>query len=308
MMNDTDLTKIINLYRQGYSLRKIAQQPPTSYGRELIRREIKKAGLVLRGRGTVYQDYDLLSDDKKAMLAELLGYLYGDGSLYQYKNSGEWRYECVLTLSHNEHDLVQRVGSIVEQLFWFRPYIQKRESVYIIKLRPTLARYIAQLGYPAGKKSILNPPLPVRLLQSDQYKKHFIRGFFNAEATVNKTVTVQQSVRLEVDHQVREKLKNAARKYAVGRNRTHYYIKWKSAKEMIDPKVIPPSKILGGIQSLLANLGIPSTISPIRICLSNSTGIHYELRIPVHALTQIKDLKILTCNKKVQKLNLLLQE
>ena|SRR3989338_1458381 len=107
--------RIIALYNKGNSLRKIAKQIP--YGRETIRKELKKEKIILQNRGINYKDYRNFTNKEGLLFAELLGYFYGDGSLSKDKNPNHHFYDCTLAFSHDEYDLVKKVNNITQVLF-----------------------------------------------------------------------------------------------------------------------------------------------------------------------------------------------
>jgi len=302
-MKSEHINSIIHYYNLGYSLRKIQQFVP--YKRETIRQKLKKEKINLRGRGIIYKDPSLFSSNEKKLLAELLGYLYGDGSLHKYKDTCHGCYECILTFCWNESDLVKTVQSITNILFKSPIHIKQKKGIFIIKFQRSLAKYFHSIGYPAGKKSMVNPFLPT--LENKNLKISFLRGFFNAEATVNKAFSVQQSVRLDSTSHIRQLLKKYGKPYNINERR-YYILKGRTALNFIKKEELPPSNVLKGIQSLLCDLKIPSTIYIIRLYMGKHISVHYELRISPSYRDMIKKLHLISCEKKLSKLNTLLQE
>ncbi|MFH1210525.1 MAG: hypothetical protein V1645_01285, partial [archaeon] len=111
-MNNETKKRVVQLYNEEYSIRAISELINKNYGRECIRKELKKVGVILRGRGMVYKNYKDLVSNELQQFAELLGYLYGDGSLSNDKNARQETYRACLTFSLNERDLVLRIVEI----------------------------------------------------------------------------------------------------------------------------------------------------------------------------------------------------
>ena len=133
-------------------------------------------------------------------------------------------------------------------------------------------------------------------------KQQFICGFFNAEAAINKTISVQQSVRIELPKEERNQIIKQSKAYQM-KDRMCYFIKWSKARDIIRFSQRKESNILKGIKELLESLEINSKIYPIRVYLGVNCGMHYELVIPPRYLKQAKDLKLISCKKKVYKLD-----
>jgi len=306
-MDEKTINLIISLYKKGFSIRDIEQKINGDYHRESIRENLKKRGLILRGTGMRYKDYKQFSSEEEALFAELLGYFYGDGSLHKFKNTSRGLYDCHLFFSLNEKDIVKRVTYITKSLFGFEPRIQGKKGVYALKLKRSFAKYLASIGYPAGKKSILNPNFPLKLLKNNLMKRHFICGFLNAEATVNKTIAVQQSVRIDLPLKIIELLKKENKSYKM-KNLECFFIKFSKVKPLINSN-IKESNMLLDLKKLLNDFEIQSTIYPVRLYLgcNNKASIHFELQIKPQFIKKIKDFNMLSCNKKADRLNKLLQ-
>ncbi len=299
--------KIVNLYNKGYTIRQIAQSGNIPYKREQVRKELKSAGVPLRGRATTYPHYLSFTVDEQALLAELLGYLYGDGSVHKNKNTRSGLYDCNLAFSIDEEDLVICVSSIIKSLFGYRPTIRKKKDIYLIKFRRSVAKYIHSIGYPAGKKSVLNPKLPKHILSTCETQQSFIRGFLNAEASINKSVFVHQSVRLAISEKNVKSLK-AKGKICLIKGHRRYFVRWSDAKQVLNSHKLPKSNILLGIQYLLKQADISSTVYPIRVYIGKNTALHYELWVSKRDLRKVMEHRLLTSKKKFHVLSTLLRE
>jgi len=308
-MDNPTKKEIINFYKKGNSIRQISGLIGQKFKREAIRECLKTSKIMMRGRGIVYKNYKTLNAKENALLSELLGYFYGDGSLHKYKDPSHGIYDCNLTFSLNENDLVERVIYITKQLFGFVPkVIKKKNSFYLIKFRRSFAKYLKETGYPAGKKSEINPHFPMKILKNDLMKQHFICGFLNAESTVNKTISVQQSVRIKLPEEIINTLKQGRKSYQMGKTEC-YFIKWSEVKGILDSG-IPISNALNDLNELLSYFKINSKIYPVRLYIGkkNKAGVHYELQVLHGFIKKIKDFNMLSCTKKVEKLNNLLRE
>lgn len=300
-MDKVNKEAIIKLYGEGYSIRKVSGLIGFSYQRESIRKVLKQENIPIRGRGVVYKHYLKFTGEESALFAEFLGYFYGDGHIHKYVDPGHGLYECLLCFSLNERDIVKRVVYITGRLFNFKPRVVKQEGRYLIKFRRSLAKYLYNFGYPVGKKSLINPRLPLDKLRNKLMKKHFICGFLNAEASINKTVCVQQSIRIKIPKDKLEALKERHQPYFM-RGRRCYFIKWSDVKTFID--LSETSNVLCDLSKLLADFKIPSRIYPIRLYIgkNDTSSIHFELTMPPRYIKNIKEQGMLSCDKKLKKL------
>ncbi|MBN1274987.1 LAGLIDADG family homing endonuclease [Candidatus Woesearchaeota archaeon] len=300
-MDAVDRAMIIDAYEMGMSIREVVDFTGGVCGRESIRIILKGGGVPLRGRGVKYRDASSFFGEEVCLFAELLGCMYGDGSLSKNKNAGHGCYDAVLVFSADERDVVERIAFITSRLFGFEPRVIDK-GYFCIKLRRSFARYLHEFGYPLGKKSVLNPVLPLSFLVTPAMQKAFLRGFFNAEASVHKTVCVHQSVRIFPDKQLRKALFARGKPYTM-KNIAYRICGWCHVKDLFEERPAS-SNILLGVQELLLRIGIPSTIYPIRVHISGAerVSIHYELRIRTKYLKTVADSGLLSSRKKVRKL------
>ena len=298
-------SQVVELYLAGHSVREIADLLGGAYGREAIRLELKNASVPLRGRGVKYKTPEEFSEGESVLFAELLGYLYGDGHLSKVGGSKHGRYESVIALSLDEGDVVRHVMLIVGSLFGFEPRVV-RKNYYRITLRRSLARYLHRFGFPVGKKSVLNPCLPLTYLVGDDMKKAFLRGFFNAEASVHKSVSVHQSVRVSLDDESKAQVMRRGMRYLMRGSRYHI-CSWRQAG--LSESDVCSSNILLGVQTLLKRIGIPSMIYPVRFHVSGQerVSLHYELRIGTQSLKKVADFRLVSSRKKTRKLHSLMR-
>lgn len=295
---DSDIKKqIVEHYERGLSIRRITELIGNQCGRETIRKELKNANVSMRGKSTAYKASALFNSKEAADFSELLGYFYGDGHVSKNRNTSHGLYDCCLSFTLNETDIVNRVDLITENLFGFRPRSIKKRGYWSLRFRRSFAKYLASFGYPVGKKSTRNPRLPLAFLNNAELKIHFLRGFFNAEASINNTVFVHQSVQVLLpEDSVRELRRVGAHKF-LGKN-CCCFVPWSRARAVIKQNV--KSRILEGVQQLLADLGIPSKLYPIRVYVGNEgiVGIHFELRISTKSIKRVSMLNLITSNKK----------
>lgn len=301
------LCRIIQLYEQGISIRKIPVYIENKYRREKIRQELKSAGVRIRGKITVYPSLSEFNDHELVLLAELLGCFYGDGHVHKNKDPSHGIYDAFLTFASNEKDLIKRAISLTENLFKFTPKVMKKTGYSKLKFRRTFAKYLFNLGYPIGKKSVVNPKLPMQLLNTKTKKAAFIRGFFNAEASINETVFVQQSVRIILPQHIVQELKSVGKKTHIKKIEC-YFVRWSKASSILNSKY--QSNVLIDLRSLLRCFKIKSVIYPVRIYIGreDKTSIHFELRIPRKFIKMLVWHNLITCKKKLYKIESLTQE
>lgn len=302
--------EISTLYKEGLSIRKIERAINYRYRRESIRMELKKAGVPMRGRFITYKNLDFFNSDERLLFAEFLGYLYGDGSLHKNKNPSHGLYDCVITFSLDEGDLVNRVIFIVKKLFSFNPKVirNRDDNTYSIKFRRSFAKYISLLGYPAGKKSINNPLILNSIFHNSEMEKSFIKGFLNAEATINRALSVQQSVGMTLSRRKIDKLKSLARN-GMSKGNLYSFVRWKKAKKVISTHY-KDSNILLGLKNMLSKVGINVKIYPVRVYIgkNDKISIHLELKVRKEDLNKIRDFNLLSCKDKLKKLDNFLQK
>jgi hypothetical protein len=298
--------QVLKLYNQGRTIRQIVELIDFEYGRESIRRELKRLNAQMRGRATTYQSVKDFPEQKICLFAELLGYIYGDGHLHKRKDSGV--YECKLAFALNEKDLVERVIQITEKLFSFRPKVIKTEFNYIIRFRKSFAKYLSKLNYPVGKKSLINPKIPFEIFKDKNAIRYFIRGFLNAEASINRTVSVQQSVQVVMPDKIINSIKNIKSAYKM-RKFFCYFISWGIAREYLCPSYTNCSNMLMDLKTALSKFDISSNVYPVRVYIgkNDSVSIHHELRIVSKDFKKVEKLKIVTCKKKLEKLHALMR-
>lgn len=290
--------KIISLYNSGLNIRQIAEI--VGRGRETVRVMLKRHNIRMRFRGIKYDPLPSYHHEKKVLLAELFGYLMGDGSVSKRKDR---RFDCIISFSLEEKNFVDVVKNIVNQLFGYVPKSMVDRTWYRVTLRRSIARYLhEECGYPLGKKSVVNPNIPQWILEADQLvKTAFIRGFLNAEASINDCVKVSQSVRIflprDVQYQLEQmaNIRDASFKY--------HSLRWRKAKSIVK-EYVRPSNILLDLQKLLLELQINSKIYSNRIWMSSRSGsvsIHYELYMQrkmlerLRELTKVLEEKIIDC-------------
>jgi hypothetical protein len=302
-VNSQTKERIITLYNQGYSVRKISHTIEGIYQRERIREVLHENNVSLRGVSTQYKKLSELTEEEIECLMELLGCMYGDGSLSNTHGKGTSYFEAALVFAFDQADLVRRTQLITKRLYNKEQRVEEKDGAYNIHFKPTIAKEFAKLGFPRGKKSKQNVHLPLQFLSTKRRKIAFVRGFLNAEATINDTVSVQQSVRIIVEPELRELLKSIGKKYVYPKNSyVCWYVKWSEAKQHVE---CPQSNILIDLQTLLSDAGVHSAIYPVRVYIGQSgvISVHFELQILRQYLKRASDLQLVTCKKKQEKLN-----
>ena len=302
-MDAADRDMLVDLYEMGMPIREIVDVMGGACGRDKATEALKEAGVRMRGSGTRYADPSSFCGEDAELFAELLGYLYGDGHISKVMDSKNGRYESLIAFSLDEDDLVERVRFIVYRLFGFHPRVITMPDHYRVRLRRGLARRLYEFGFPVGKKSLLNPSILLKFLSGGLMGAAFLRGFFNAEASVNKTVSVHQSVRFFPDDRVRHKVIALGKPYAM-KNTSYRTCAWTEVKHLLEDELVS-SNILLGVKELLSRLGVSSRIYPVRVHISGQKrfSVHYELRILTKCLKRVADSGLLSSRKKTRKLS-----
>lgn len=278
-MNRNELFErhIVNLYESGLNIRQIAQI--TQRGREKIRLILKQRNVRMRFRGVKYKPLLEFSLKEKAALAKLFGYLLGDGSVSKNKDG---RYECSLSFALNENEYVGDVKNITELIFYCTPKIKTIERSYFrILFRRSIARYLhKKCGYPIGKKSVVNPHIPLWIMKGESdVKVSFIQGFLNAEASIHGgNIKIRQAVRFFPPAKLVVHLKRVA-KIRATKGYRYYSLDWRDSKSLCE-RYIRPSNILTDLRELLNEFQILGKIYPYWVWISStndSISVHYEL-------------------------------
>ncbi len=137
----------------------------------------------------------------------LLGYLYGDGTLYSSKkNSRIEFYDC-------SKEMLIKISNIIFNEFDFKDFKlikDKRSNCYILRINSLVLGLLFNeiLGVPKGKKK--GKLKILRLIKDSRYIKEFISGFFDAEGHIYYTpkygyrITLTQNDKffLEEIHQI----------------------------------------------------------------------------------------------------------
>jgi len=223
----------------------------------------------------------------------------GDGSISKRKDA---RYDCVLSFALREKNFVDAVRDIVKQLFGYDPKVVVNHSWYTIVMRRSIARYLhEQCGYPTGKKSVGNPNIPDWIMRADSFVKiAFVRGFLNAEASIDDCVKIPQSVRIFPPEHVQDKLKRASNFHDAASFK-YYSLRGNKAKYILGKRYLRQSNILLDLQKLLYEFQISSKINLNRVWMSprsNCVSLHYELYIPKRMIKHLKRFNMLTKENK----------
>lgn len=296
-MEKNTITKTVLLYKKGLSIREISLLVP--YSREKIRLILKNEKLPMRYRNIKYNGVESFSHLELIRFAELFGYFFGDG--YVSDN----RYDCTLSFSLDETDLVRTMIMISEELFSFAPVVVHDKGFYRIIFKRTFGRYLIGEGYPPGKKSKINPNVPNWIVNgNDAIKAAFIRGFFNAESTINKGILVHQSAKFKMPLNIVDGLKLSS-KIVKGTTYDYHYVRWKDAQEIL-PGFDGQSNILNDIRLMLNELGIETNLYPIRLMINpkNEVSVHFQLYVLGRSKERFLNLKLITCKKKLRRMNI----
>ncbi len=125
---------------------------------------------------------------KSVQLAELMGILLGDGSLYH--NQKHKIYQCVIT-GHSRNDyqyLVNFVKPLFEDLFDIRFRVKKLKTANAIQVynqNKAVTLTLQQLGIPIGNKKNNNVKIPQWIFDSKTYLRACIRGLMDTDGSVS---------------------------------------------------------------------------------------------------------------------------
>lgn len=144
-------------------------------------------------------EYESFSDEKTemrtAIFAKLIGYLIGDGLVYF---SGKKAFVC----AYGKRKDLEEMRADIEKL-GYKAHLYDRDRAHEIHGRkfnsktcelhvnsPELARKLAELGMPTGKKTDLDFGVPEWIMKSKKWiKRLFLSAFFGAEMSKPRTHT-----------------------------------------------------------------------------------------------------------------------
>lgn len=127
------------------------------------------------------QDVSVFEDGLDLVRAYILGIIYSDGCLSYDKNSGSYR----ITISLKDLEIIK----ILNKLMTPRKKIYERNGCYsIVSTNETDIEFLREMGMGERKSASLEYPEICKDLES-----HFVRGFFDGDGSVYKSVTKNRS-------------------------------------------------------------------------------------------------------------------
>lgn len=119
--------------------------------------------------------------EESILLAELLGIIYGDGSI-----GNPW--QVVISLnSITDAGYAKYVSSLILSLFGLEPRLRKRpdQNTLIVVLTSTTAvDFLVEKGAARGNKLINTKGVPSWILANDNYKRFFVRGIVDTDGCI----------------------------------------------------------------------------------------------------------------------------
>jgi intein-encoded DNA endonuclease-like protein len=123
------------------------------------------------------QDESVFEDGLDPDRAYILGIIYSDGCLSYDANSDSYR----ITVSLKDLDIIKRIHNLMTP----RKKIYERQGCHsIVSTNETDIEFLREMGMTERKSTTLKyPDVP------DKLESHFVRGFFDGDGSVYKSVT-----------------------------------------------------------------------------------------------------------------------
>jgi len=124
---------------------------------------------------------------KDERLAELVGIILGDGSIYKSKERSMYELRIAGHSIDDKEYLINYVGSLIEELFGIkvRLYFFKNKKCLHIKAQGVrLISYLEKIGLISGNKVKNDVGIPQWILDSKEFTKCCIRGLIDTDGGV----------------------------------------------------------------------------------------------------------------------------
>ena len=129
----------------------------------------------------------LLVKEPSKELAEIIGIMLGDGSIYV--NSLHKVYQVTIS-GHSEDDkeyLLNHVKPLLERVFRRKFYVKfhkKGKEIFLINQEKDVVFTLQSYGFPAGNKVVNNVGIPDWIFNSKKFLKSCIRGLIDTDGSV----------------------------------------------------------------------------------------------------------------------------
>lgn len=129
-------------------------------------------------RGSVSKRVDLFVQ-KNGDLAELIGVIFGDGSLEKFP-----RTERLVLLSNSRNSgFIKRYSHLIKKVLKKKPKVYKRKESNCIAISLYMKDLSKKLGIPLGKRKDQKIETPGWIFKNKHYLKRYLRGLYEAEGS-----------------------------------------------------------------------------------------------------------------------------
>lgn len=114
-------------------------------------------------------------------LAELLGAIYGDGSIYAFDRTEYLRIAC----NSKYPEWVERCAGLIEAVFQKKPNIRQRRQCRCIDITLYQKFISSRLNIPAGAKGHREIKIPSWVLKNEKFIIRYLRGLYETEGSLS---------------------------------------------------------------------------------------------------------------------------
>lgn len=110
-------------------------------------------------------------------LAELIGIVLGDGSLYRHPRTENLRIIC----SSNDTAYIKHITYLINKIFDKRPSVTKRKNENAIVISIYQCKLSERLDIPVGNKIRNNVGVPLWITSNEKYMLKCLKGLFETD-------------------------------------------------------------------------------------------------------------------------------
>lgn len=151
-----------------------------------------KGGRSVKNRKNLFKEKNpKILCEPSAQLAEAIGILIGDGSIYTIPEKSIYQVHVAGNLSDEKEYLLNYVKPLFEEVFNLKMNVKKtKNALYVWKQSKDLVFTLKKYGLPIGNKKINNIKIPFWVMSNQIFLKNCLRGIFDTDGCIypkNKT-------------------------------------------------------------------------------------------------------------------------
>jgi len=154
-----------------------------------------KGGKSIKNRKNLFQPKKpkMLCCNKSEKLAEIIGIMIGDGSIYTNPKKSIYQVNIAGNLKDECDYMLKHVKPLFEETFKIKMNVKKtKNAIYIWKQSKDLVFTLNNLCIPTGNKKINKIKIPDWIMKNEKFIKACLRGIFDTDGCLypkNKTHT-----------------------------------------------------------------------------------------------------------------------